>query len=360
MSGEKNIKRGDTMKKILKIGVTFIVLASVCATSVFAAPSVNDLKSEKNKAQNEMKSLEQELTGIMAEMNKTEQKLIAKGEAIIEANQKLEQAKENEAKQQSNMTKRIVTMYENGNDNFLTILLEAGNLSDLLKRIENVQIIHNYDREELKKFVETRKEIAALSESLQKEQSDLENLQTQLASQERSLNNKIKAKKDQIANFDAQIAEAARKAAEEAAQNQGQGQVIVGGSNSSGGRPYTGTGDRAVGNAIVEAARSYIGVWYLWGGNDRNGIDCSGLTKAAHKAVGINIDRWSGHQAIGGKNIGSLSEALPGDIICYPGHVAIYIGNNRIIHAPTTGKKVQEASVYLGGVKPITAIRRYW
>ncbi len=349
------------MKKFLKAGITFLILTSVCVTSVFAAPSVSDLKSKKNQAQNEMKSLEQELTAIMAEMNTTEQKLIAKGEAIIEANQKLEEAKENEEKQQLNMAKRIVTMYENGNDNFLTILLESGNLADLMKRIENVQTIHNYDREELKKFVETRKEIATLTETLEKEQDELQSLQTQLASQERNLNNKIKAKKDQIANFDAQIAEAARKAAEEAAaQNQNQNQVIVGGSNSSGGRPYTGTGDRAVGNAIVEAARSYIGVWYLWGGNDRNGIDCSGLTKAAHKAVGINIDRWSGHQAIGGKSIGSLSEALPGDIICYPGHVAIYIGNNRIIHAPTTGKKVQEASVYLGGVKPITAIRRYW
>ena len=58
-----------------------------------------------------------------------------------------------------------------------------------------------------------------------------------------------------------------------------------------------------------------------------------------------------------GVTYGSLEEALPGDIICYPGHVAIYIGNYRVIHAPRTGKQVQEATVYL---KEITAIRRYW
>ena len=76
--------------------------------------------------------------------------------------------------------------------------------------------------------------------------------------------------------------------------------------------------------------------------------------------MGITIDRWSGHQAIGGKDVGSLENALPGDIICYPGHVAIYIGNYRVIHAPTEGQQVKEASVYMGSSQPITAIRRYW
>ena len=115
-----------------------------------------------------------------------------------------------------------------------------------------------------------------------------------------------------------------------------------------------------MGQKIVEITRTYIGVWYKWGGNDRNGIDCSGLTKAVHAAVGITIGRHTSHQEAGGKTVPSLEQALPGDIICYPGHVGIYIGNYRIIHAPRTGKQVQEASVYLGGTKPITAIRRYW
>ena len=151
--------------------------------------------------------------------------------------------------------------------------------------------------------------------------------------------------------------EAARKAAQEAANKNNQLVINNAGTNSNGGVKYTGTGDQSVGNAIVKAARSYIGVWYLWGGNDYNGIDCSGLTKAAHAAVGIYIDRWSGHQAIGGKAISSVAQAKPGDIICYSGHVAIYIGNERVIHAPRTGKQVQEAGVYM---KEIIAIRRYW
>lgn len=342
------------MRKFLKIGVLLVVLTSVCVTSVFAAPSVNELRDQKNQVEKEMNSLKDELTVILTEVNRTEQQLIAKGETIAETNEKLEQAKKKEEEQQTNMQKRIVTMYENGNGNLLTMMLEAGNLAELMKRIENVQTIHTYDRKELKKFVETREEIAEMKVSLEQEQEALEKLQANLVSQQRAMQQKISAKKTQVANLDKQISDAIA----EAAQNQGN--VIIGDTNSSGGRPYKGSGDQTVGNAIVAAARTYIGVWYVWGGNDYSGIDCSGLTKAAHRAVGITIDRWSGHQAIGGKSIGSLAEARPGDIICYPGHVAIYIGNSRVIHAPQPGDKVKEASVYMGSDLPITAIRRYW
>lgn len=337
------------MKKIRRAAILLLVATSVFATSVFAAPSIQELEEQKDKAEKEVKSLQEELTDLLTEINRTERKLVETGEAIILATEQLEEAEENEERQYENMMKRIVVMYENGNENFLTVLLESGDIADFFQRMENIQALHTYDRNELKKFVETKEEIANLKASLESDQAELQQLQAELTTQEASLNQKIRDKENQVANFKQQLDDAIAEAANNTDEEEDR--VVIGG------RPYTGTGDQTVGDAIVASARSYIGVWYLWGGNDRNGIDCSGLTKAAHKAVGITIDRWSGHQAIGGKEISGVSEALPGDIICYSGHVAIYIGNERVIHAPRTGKQVQEATVYM---KEILTIRRYW
>lgn len=352
------------MRRFRRVFGTLFVAVAVFATSVFAAPSTDQIKDQKKEAEAEVKTLQDELASTMASINETEMKLINKGEEIIAANEQLEEAKENEEQQYESMMKRIVLMYEQGEHNALQIIMQSGSIGEMLQNMENVQAIHEYDRKQLQSYIDTQEKIAELKVTLEKEQKELETLQANLESQKATLSNKIAAKKAEIDDFDKQLAEAARRAAEEAARRaeeeaaRDKGQVVVsGGTNSSGGVKYTGTGDQSVGNAIVAAARTYLGVDYVWGGNGYDGIDCSGLTKAAHKAVGIYIDRWSGHQAIGGKAISSVAEARPGDIICYSGHVAIYIGNERVIHAPHTGTVVKEATVYL---KEIIAIRRYW
>ena len=349
------------MKKFRRTFVTLLILVSVFATSALAAPSVNELERKKKNAQNAVKSLQDDLAETMADINEMEMKLVSKGQEVIEVTAQLEEAEINEKQQYDNMVKRIVAMYESGNTSALQMIFESGSIAQMLQNMDNVQSIHEYDRAQLDEYIRVKEEIATLKVSLETEQKEMQGLQAQLERQQKNLKNKISSKKAEIENFDKQIAEAARRAAEEAARRAAQqssnnkDKVVL--NSGSGGVKYTGTGDQAVGNAIVAATRKYLGVPYLWGGNDKNGIDCSGLTKAAHAAVGIYIDRWSGHQAIGGKAIGSVAEAKPGDIICYSGHVAIYIGNERVIHAPHTGDIVKEATVYL---KDIIAIRRYW
>lgn len=121
------------------------------------------------------------------------------------------------------------------------------------------------------------------------------------------------------------------------------------------GGKYNGTGNPAVGQMILEEAKKYIGTPYLWGGTTKSGIDCSGLTMKAHEAVGISLNRTSDMQGRNGKEIKSMKEALPGDLVCYSGHVAIYAGDGMMVHSPKPGDHVRLAAVYGS-----PWFRRYW
>lgn len=111
-----------------------------------------------------------------------------------------------------------------------------------------------------------------------------------------------------------------------------------------------GSGVSDVRVSIVQFALQYVGNRYVWGGTSlKNGIDCSGFTMRVYEQFGISLPHYSGAQAGRGKRINS-SSAKPGDLFFYGNggninHVAIYIGNGRIVHAssPTTGIKVSDA-----------------
>ena len=90
-------------------------------------------------------------------------------------------------------------------------------------------------------------------------------------------------------------------------------------------------------DAIIAAAYSQLGVPYVWGGTTPGvGLDCSGLTQYCYRQAGITIPRNSEDQAAFGRKV-PVSEATPGDILWRPGHVGIYIGEDRYIHEPHTG-----------------------
>ena len=104
------------------------------------------------------------------------------------------------------------------------------------------------------------------------------------------------------------------------------------------------------GQAVVDEARKYLGIPYVWGGtNPRTGLDCSGLTQLVFKKFGVELPRVSYQQANAGTPVASLAQARPGDLLAFGSpvhHVAIYIGDNKMIEAPRPGKDVRISPVY--------------
>jgi len=145
----------------------------------------------------------------------------------------------------------------------------------------------------------------------------------------------------------------ANAAAQKATKNNSKTQ-----SNSSGkssGATYS-VGGSGMGSAVANYGLQFVGNPYVYGGTSlTNGTDCSGFTMGVYKNFGVSLPHSSGAQRSCGYAVGSLAEAQPGDLICYSGHVAIYIGGGQIVHASTakTGIKVSNASY-----RQILAIRR--
>ena len=114
------------------------------------------------------------------------------------------------------------------------------------------------------------------------------------------------------------------------------------------------------GSKIIEFAKSKLGCKYVWGATGPNTFDCSGLTQWCHKQVGINIPRTSSQQRNGGQSI-SKSNAKKGDIICFAGHVGLYAGDGKMIHAPNSEKPVKYDPCFSGyWAERVLSIRRYW
>lgn len=105
-------------------------------------------------------------------------------------------------------------------------------------------------------------------------------------------------------------------------------------------------------SAVLNEAYKYIGVPYVWGGSTPNGFDCSGFTQYVFGKVGVSLPRVSREQAKTGTYV-PISQAQPGDLLYFGNssvsHVAIYVGNNMMIHAPAPGKaiKVQDMTWHL-------------
>lgn len=140
--------------------------------------------------------------------------------------------------------------------------------------------------------------------------------------------------------------EAAAKAAREAQAKSNKNNSSSTGSTAA--EPVlTGGSGSALGQSVASYACQFVGNPYVWGGTSlTNGADCSGFVMSVYNNFGVSLPHSSSADRSVGSAVGGLENAQPGDIVCYSGHVGIYIGNGQIVHASTakTGIIISSAS----------------
>ena len=398
------------MRKIKKIFAVTAITSSLIAVPVLAAPNVNQIEQNKAETEKKLEDANNKLVTLLTDFEVLKGDIRNQEAKIALADKDLQKAKKKEEKQYKEMLVRIKYMYENGNESELSALLGAENFGEMINQVEYMKNIHEYDRNMLDEYKKSKEKVATLKQDLESGKADMEFMATTYEQQEKELKTTIETMKTQVADFDTQLANAQKQAEEEAKRLEQQTQQME--ANLSNKKPQhkpsrpqtnspssnNGSNDKeeeekpvkpkpekpskpeepskpskpdsndkpsnvSKGEQIANEGLKYVGNPYVWGGNDLyNGIDCSGFTSKIHSICGVyGVPRNSKEQRTGGKAVNGLSNALPGDIICYEGHVAIYIGNGRIVHAsnpspyPKGGIKTGTATY-----RTILAIRRYW
>ncbi len=371
------------MNRIGKMLIAVCLMSTLSVSTVLAVPSSSDLKDEQAAVKAEVNSLQAQLEKAFAEIEQLEKDIEQKQKDVDAAGREVDIAEQNEYEQYEAMKLRIKYMYEESSSSQqLENILNAKNIVDMLNQATYVDELYTYDREKLEEYERTKIEVKEKHELFAAQLEDLEESQVVLNDKKDDLSALISSKQNEIASLDAEIAEAVAReveearireeqrlaalAAQEAANSNNNNNNSNSGSSNSGSSggsqtvpPASSNNGTASGAAVVSYAMQFIGNKYVYGGNSlTNGIDCSGFTQQVYRQFGYSIPRTSSSQRSAGVGV-SYSEAQPGDLICYSGHVGIYIGGGQIVHAsnsspyPKGGIKTGSATY-----RTILAVRR--
>lgn len=392
------------MRKNKKIYINLILLTALLVLEisktksgmVALATSIGDVQNQINKTQNQLKDINdlisdleesQELVYEMiddlnAEIVNTMTSIGMKEDNIKEKEEEIERKKADidevhsaydaalvrEEEQYEAMVNRIRYIYENNNSSVLSYYLESSDISSLLSQPEYVEKVYDHDQNLMDDYTATKNLVQEMWNQLEKEKMGLENARIQLETdraslqaQKSDLDKLLAQKKQESSNYESEIAKAnqeaatAKKRLQQEEQQLKQLQAQQSRPNAASGSYNVTAFDASVidnaagsdlGKKIAKYACQYIGNPYVSGGTSlTNGADCSGYIYKVYQDFGYTVPRTSYELRSSGKSV-SYDQAQPGDIICYDGHVGIYVGSGYIVHASSaaTGIKVSRAT----------------
>ena len=392
------------MRKNKKIYINLILLTALLVLEisktksgmVALATSIGDVQNQINKTQNQLKDINdlisdleesQELVYEMiddlnAEIVNTMTSIGMKEDNIKEKEEEIERKKADidevhsaydaalvrEEEQYEAMVNRIRYIYENNNSSVLSYYLEGSDISSLLGQSDYVEKLYEHDQNLMDDYTATKNLVQEMWNQLEKEKMGLENARIQLETdraslqaQKSDLDKLLAQKKQESSNYESEIAKARQEAAtakkrlQQEEQQLKQLQAQQSRPNAASGSYNVTAFDASVidnaagsdlGKKIAKYACQYIGNPYVSGGTSlTNGADCSGYIYKVYQDFGYTVPRTSYELRSSGKSV-SYDQAQPGDIICYDGHVGIYVGSGYIVHASSakTGIKVSRAT----------------
>ena len=387
-----------------------------------AESEAQQLEQKLGQSRQKEQALEEELVRLLALKDILESDMEELKTQIQEADRDYRQAEEKRQRQYDILKKRIQFLYEEGDITYLDILLKAKNIGDVVSQTEYFRQLYEYDQEIIQRYEKLKQEAAGKKELLEEKQSQLEVMEEENESQQKELEGFIAARQKESSGFALELEAAQARAAqaagevirkteeirilrarqeeerirqekerirqeqESAGQESGAAGREPGGAGrepggagrepggagqesgsagtaqdsagTAGGRSVKSIGGTEFGRNVADYALQFVGNPYVYGGTSlTGGTDCSGYTQSVYRHFGVSIPRTSGEQAGFGREI-PYEEMEPGDLVCYSGHVAMYIGGGRIVHASSRkeGIKVSNDPAY----RTIVSIRRPW
>lgn len=363
---EVSLTRRDITPIAIAVVTLALIAGAICPPAAFGASAKAKIKAKREQAEQAQQRLD-ELSDTLEERNEEYYEIVDEldqtTERIKETERELEQARTALDGAEAQLNDRASSIYRNGSVDMISVLVGVTDFEDLVTRIDLMRRIGRSDAVVVDAVKDAKQRITEAKTSLENRKTEQVALRDKASEKRKEVKKSLADQKSYLASLNSEIKElvaeererqeriAKEKAAE--AARLAAAQAAAASSDSSFDESTLG-GTHA---DVVTIARQFVGKTpYVWGGTTPSGFDCSGLTQYCYAKIGISIPRTSRQQYRYGTSIPAnrLDLLQPGDLVFfgYGGdssrihHVAIYIGNGNMIHAPQTGMKVSISSLY--------------